>query len=71
MVSDRYPIVTDELINYLDRIYSDKLPSEYRGEFAMGKLLGEVSVVRHLKMIRDEQRENMLGSQLSLFGDNS
>lgn len=62
---DLTPQITDELIAYLETIYPDKLPSDYRGEFAIGKLLGEVSVVRHLKMLRDEQRENMLSNQLN------
>lgn len=62
------PHIDDALIDYLDKIYPDHLPSNYRGEFELGKLLGEVSVVRHLKMIRDEQRENMLSAPLSILG---
>lgn len=60
MESDRKPQITDELIAYLDAIYPDKLPAKYGGEFSIGKLLGEVSVVRHLKNLHAEQRENIL-----------
>lgn len=62
--SDRKPHISDELIDYLEKILPDKLPRNFPGEFMMGKLFGEVSVVRHLKALRDEQRENMLSSQL-------
>lgn len=69
-MESKCPPISDELIKYLESIYPDHMPSMFRGEWAMGTLYGEVSVVRHLKRVRDEQREDMLGTQLSLpFGD--
>lgn len=56
----KIPQISDELIAYLEAIYPDKLPASFGGEFSFGVRVGEVSVVRHLKAKRDEQRENML-----------
>lgn len=64
MSSEKYPQISDELITYLEQVFRDQLPRDYLGEFDMGTLFGKVEVVRHLKMIRDTQRENMLSNQL-------
>lgn len=65
----RKPIITDELIAYLDEVFPDRLPEKPLGEFGFGELFGAAKVIRHLKRIRDEQRENMLTTQL-IKGDN-
>lgn len=54
------PLITDELITYLEHKFQDKLPVERKDEYELGKLVGAVSVVRHLKSVRDRQRENIL-----------
>lgn len=54
------PLITDELITYLESRFPDRLPPSRKDEYELGKLVGAVDVVRHLKSVRDKQRENIL-----------
>lgn len=61
MVSDdKTPLITNELIDYLDRAYPDKMPDAYHNEHELGMRMGEIRVVRHLKHLRDKQQRNVL-----------
>lgn len=54
------PHISDELIAYLEAKFPDRLPAYRKDEYELGRLVGAVDVVRHLKMARDLQRENIL-----------
>jgi hypothetical protein len=48
------PLITPELIDYLDYVFPDRAPSP---DQPADVIYGSVSVVRHLKMKFDEQEE--------------
>lgn len=64
MESDHHklPFVDDALVNYLERLYPDQAPDPSEDERKIWINRGAVGVVRHLKALRKEQRENMLGT---------
>lgn len=68
-MSNQCPPISDKLIAYLEATYPEYLPNKYEGEFQMGKLFGAAYVVRHLKSIRDEQREDMLDQSVLALGE--
>jgi len=55
------PVITDELINYLDRLYRDVSPEPSMTDREIWMHRGAVGVVRNLKLLRDKQRETVLG----------
>jgi hypothetical protein len=54
-------VITDELINYLDRLYRDVSPEPSMTDREIWMHRGAVGVVRNLKLLRDKQRETVLG----------
>lgn len=55
------PVIDENLINYLDKIYPDIAPGLLEGLDMIRTKSGAVSVVRHLKAIYQQQQENMIG----------
>ena len=52
------PWVTQELINYLEFLYPDSSPSLDDDDRKIWWKAGQASVVRHLKLILEEQNES-------------
>ena len=61
-MESKIPFITDELLDYLQRIYPDRCPEPTQSERDIWISRGAVGVVRHLSAIHKEQRSNMLGS---------
>lgn len=59
MASDK-PIITRELIEYLDRLYPDKAPDVMTPDRDIWMDAGSVRVVRHLRSVLEEQEQNVL-----------
>jgi len=57
----KLPFIEDGLLDYLQRLYPDKAPEPDETERQIWMNRGAVGVVRHLKLVYDQQRENMLG----------
>jgi len=57
----RLPYIEDGLLDYLQRLYPDKAPEPDETERQIWMNRGAVGVVRHLKLVYQQQRENMLG----------
>lgn len=55
------PYIDDKLLEYLEQIYPDRSPEPDETDREIWIKRGAVGVVRHLRRIHDEQRENMLG----------
>lgn len=58
------PYITNELIEYLDCIYKDKCPDIKLSDRQIWFDAGAVSVVRHLKHLKERQDENILKKDL-------
>jgi hypothetical protein len=58
---ERLPNITDELLDYLSRLYPDKCPEPLQTERDIWMNRGAAGVVRHLRMLHQDQHENMLG----------
>ena len=54
-ITERFPIVTDELIKALDVLFPDKAPDLFMTENEIWFKAGGVSVVRRLKEIKKRQ----------------
>jgi hypothetical protein len=57
---DKKPHITNELLNYLAYMYPDRCPDP---TWAMERIMyqaGAASVVRHLKLLIQEQEDNIL-----------
>ena len=61
MELNKIPFITDELLDYLQRLYPERSPEPEMTERTIWMNRGAVGVVRHLTAIHKEQRENMLG----------
>lgn len=61
MESDRVPYISDDLLEYLQRVFPDKCPDLTATDRKVWYDAGAVSVVRHIAKLHEEQRENMLG----------
>lgn len=61
----RIPFVTDELLQYLERLYPDKAPEPDHTDREIWMKRGEVGVLRHLRRIHEEQRRNMLTGEIT------
>ena len=57
----RLPYIEDGLLDYLQRLYPEKAPEPDETERQIWMNRGAVGVVRHLKLVYQQQRENMLG----------
>ena len=57
----KLPYVEEGLLDYLQRLYPDKAPEPDETERQIWINRGAAGVVRHLKLVYDQQRENMLG----------
>lgn len=55
------PFIEERLLDYLQRLFPDKAPEPTDTDREVWINRGAVGVVRHLRRIYDEQRENMLG----------
>lgn len=60
------PVITDELIDYLDRIYPDVCPEPSISDRELGMRMGAIQLIRGLKRVREKQRETVLGEQRSV-----
>lgn len=56
------PYIDDALIEYLDSIYIDRYPEPEVSERQLWINRGKIEVVRHLKRLREIQRNNLLGT---------
>jgi hypothetical protein len=54
------PFVTDELLEYLQRLFPDAMPEPTISDRDLWIKRGEVGVVRHLTRLHKQQRENVL-----------
>lgn len=55
------PYIDDELIRYLEMTIKDVAPELSQDDRVIWFNRGKVEVLRHLRRLRDNQRENMLG----------
>lgn len=60
-MESKTPFITDDLLDYLQRVFPDKAPDLSATDRKVWYDAGAVSVVRHIARIYEEQRENMLG----------
>lgn len=60
-MESKIPYITDELLDYLQRLYPDRAPEADQTDRVIWINRGAVGVVRHLAAVHKEQRENMLG----------
>ena len=60
-VESKVPYISDDLLDYLQRVYPDRSPDPDDTDRKIWMNRGAVGVVRHLVMLHKEQRENMLG----------
>lgn len=56
------PYIEDGLLQYLERAFPDRAPDPDESDRKIWMNRGAVDVVRHLKRLHTEQRENMLGT---------
>lgn len=59
------PFITDELLEYLERLYPDKAPDPSNTDREIWMNVGAAGVVRHIRRIYKEQRENMLSGDIA------
>lgn len=57
----KLPVISSELIEYLEGICPDAVPQLTDSEREVWSKAGKVHLVRHLKAIHLEQNENILG----------
>lgn len=62
------PFIEDGLLDYLQRLYPDRSPDPDETDRKIWMNRGAVDVVRHLKRLHKEQRENMLGTIDDVLG---
>lgn len=60
MKNKKFPLVSKELIEHLEAIYPDRMPSEGTGLEQIRFLQGQVSVVRLLRKQFQQQIEKVL-----------
>lgn len=68
MDEDRKPYIEDGLLEYLQRLYPDQAPEPHQSDRDIWINRGAAGVVRHLKMLHKQQRENMLGDIQDVHG---
>lgn len=56
----KLPYVEEGLLDYLQRLFPDLCPEPSQSEREIWMNRGAVGVVRHLKLLLEQQRENML-----------
>jgi hypothetical protein len=61
-VEFKIPHISDELIEYLGKLYPERSPEPEQSDRVIWINRGAVGVVRHLTAIHQQQRENMLGN---------
>lgn len=59
---NKIPFIEDGLLQYLERAFPDRSPDPDETDRKIWMNRGAVDVVRHLKRLHKEQRENMLGN---------
>ena len=62
MESDKKPFIDDFLMEYLEKLFQDQSPEPDQDERKIWMNRGAVGVVRHLRSLHQQQRENMLGN---------
>lgn len=55
-----YPIISDKLIECLERDYPDKLPRAYKDNYELGVLIGQQMVIDKLKIEKKFNEEKDL-----------
>jgi hypothetical protein len=55
-----FPAVSKDLLEELERLFPDKLPTIYRTEAEIGRLIGMQDVMRKLRHEYDAQQKNIL-----------
>ena len=53
-----YPLISDLLIEVLDRDFPDKLPREYKDNYELGILIGQQQVIDKLKAEKQYQEKS-------------
>lgn len=56
----KLPYVEEGLLDYLQRLFPDLCPEPSQSEREIWMNRGAVGVIRHLKLLLEQQRENML-----------
>lgn len=64
----KLPFIEEGLLDYLQRLYPDTCPEPSQNDREIWMNRGAAGVVRHLKMLCKEQRENMLGTTPDVYG---
>jgi hypothetical protein len=59
--TQRLPFVDDALLEYLERLHPDQAPEPSDDSRKIWMNRGAVGVIRHLRLLHQEQRKNMLG----------
>lgn len=52
-----FPPISDKLIDCLEKIYPDKLPTQKVSEFELGVLIGQQRVISKLKVEKESQEK--------------
>lgn len=61
----RLPFISDELLQYMERLYPDKAPEPDQTDRVIWMNRGEVGVLRHFRRLHQEQRENMMTGNIT------
>jgi hypothetical protein len=61
---DRIPIITQDLVDYLDRLYPERSPELGEGTDTLYFRGGQRSVVRCLRRLLEEQDENITDTKV-------
>jgi len=64
MDQDHIPAIPLDLIQYLSKLYPDQVPNINDSERNIWLKVGQVSVIRKLRQLYEEQNENTLDSQV-------
>jgi len=64
-MESRKPLISDELLEYLEQLYPDRSPDIDCLERVVWVKRGEVGVIRHLKHLHQQQRENILSGDMN------
>lgn len=60
------PLITEELLSYLERLYPDIMPMDEVSLTTTSRMQGRVDVVRHLRSVYEQQ----LSKEITYIGEN-
>lgn len=60
-MTDKVPYVSEDLLQFLERVYPDKVPERSDADRLIWIKCGEVGVVRYLRRLYEDQHEEQLG----------